>query len=178
MCASRAAAATRYEADHEAMLPDIEEMAVAAELLGSADEAALDKVLAVTIADAARQSGGALPTTTGRALREIVKRVLRRVLPTVGRAPGLLSGRGGHVLPLARRPHPGHRARRPEPRGHGTGGGAARRPLRPLGGAKSLTSPAPSTAALRCKTRRLGRRAPLGAGVPSAGGFATTRPGP
>ena len=100
MCASRAAAATRYEADHEAMLPDIEEMAVAAELLGSADEAALDKVLAVTIADAARQSGGALPTTTGRALREIVKRVLRRVLPTVGRTPGLLSGRGGHVLPL------------------------------------------------------------------------------
>jgi hypothetical protein len=99
MCECRAGRTIRYGADREAIKPEIEEMAVAAELLGTTNEAALDKVLTITIADAVRQSGGSLPAVTGRILREIVKRVLRRVLPTVGRAPMLLRGRGGHMLP-------------------------------------------------------------------------------
>ncbi len=99
MCECGTGRTARFEGGSEPLMPEIDEMAAAAELLDAPNEATLDKVLATTISDAARHSGGALPPATTRILREIVKRVLRRVLPTLGRAPRLLRGRGGYLLP-------------------------------------------------------------------------------
>lgn len=99
MCECGAERKISYGTDREAVLPEIEEMAVAAELLGATREAALDRVLASAIADAVRQSGGSLPAATGRILLGIVKSIVRRVLPMVGQMPTLRRGSDGRALP-------------------------------------------------------------------------------
>ena len=82
------------KADHEAVLPETAEIAVAAELLDTVNDADLDHVLSGIIGAAARQAGGRLAPETAQLLRAIVKRALRWVLPQAGRIPTLTRGRG------------------------------------------------------------------------------------
>jgi hypothetical protein len=92
MCGTTCAC-SRCRADRELLLPEIEEMAAAAELLDTVNEASLDRVLGLLMDGAARSVGGPLAPTTARLLRDVVKRTLRRVLPQAGRRPSLVRGR-------------------------------------------------------------------------------------
>jgi hypothetical protein len=86
------------------LLPEIEEMAAAAELLDTVNEASLDRMLGLLMDGAARFGGGSLPPETARLLRDVVKRTLRRVLPQAGRTPSLLRGRrASSMVPAAGR---------------------------------------------------------------------------
>jgi hypothetical protein len=92
MCGSTCACAG-CQADRETLLPEIEEMAAAAELLDTVNEVSLDRVLGSLMDGAARSVGAPLPPATARLLRDVVKRTLRRVLPQAGRRPSLVRGR-------------------------------------------------------------------------------------
>lgn len=101
MCGS-ACACAGCRADRKALLPEMDEMAAAAELLDTANEASLDRVLGSLMDGAARAAGGPLPSDTARLLRDVVKRMLRHVLPHAGRRPTLLRGRmAPSIVPTA-----------------------------------------------------------------------------
>jgi hypothetical protein len=76
----------RRESGSDDTLPEIDEIAAAAELLEATDEAALDRFFDRQIR-AAAGGGHRLPPETFGLLRGIAKQALRQALPSVGRRP-------------------------------------------------------------------------------------------
>jgi hypothetical protein len=76
----------------ESLFDEVEEMEIAAELLGMSDEAELDLFLGNLIKRAGRKFGAFVKTPVGRALGGILKGAVKQALPVLGGAFGGLTG--------------------------------------------------------------------------------------
>lgn len=91
------------ETESETGLDELDEMDLAAELLGVSDEAELDQFFGKLI----KKAGKFLKSPTGRALGGILKKVAKKALPIAGRAIGGFFGGpagaaiGGKLAPAA-----------------------------------------------------------------------------
>jgi hypothetical protein len=86
--------ASEFENDllTESPFDEVEEMELAAELLGVTDEAALDQFLGKLIRQAGQAAGKFVKSPTGRALGGLLKGAAKKALPIVGNALGSAIG--------------------------------------------------------------------------------------
>jgi hypothetical protein len=88
-----------YEAESTGLFSEVDEMALAAELLDVRSEAELEEFLGKLIRSAGRLAGKALNSSVGRQIGGMLKGVAKTALPMVGGALGnlVLPGVGGAV---------------------------------------------------------------------------------